>query len=339
MIENKIRAYLSSKLLQAQDLTLRQFRRHTEGWSWETFSFEAGWRENGHEQRQGYVLRKEPDQAGVVGKYDTFGQFTILKALEDTPVAAPRVFWYELQRDILSAPFFIMEKVEGEIPLPWAEGDRGPFANEAEQYHIARQFVENLAHLHTVDWQAKGLEFFGVPQPGRGAALQEIAKWEAELDRVELTPMPLLRRTALWLKEHAPPAPRTSIVHGDYRLGNFICRDGRIVAILDWELVHLGDPLEDIGWICLRPWRGRSKYMASLVERTELYRLYESLTGIHVRDEHVRFYEVLGNFKLAVIHLISAKIFEDGSNTDIRVAPMGHHYIFMLKHIAELLEI
>ncbi|MGH7962994.1 MAG: hypothetical protein ACRERD_14375, partial [Candidatus Binatia bacterium] len=106
-----------------------------------------------------------------------------------------------------------------------------------------------------------------------------------------------------------------------------------------WELVHLGDPLEDLGWICLRPWRGRSKYMASLIERAELYRLYESLTGIPVTNEQVRFYEVLGNVKLAVIHLISARTFEDGSNTDIRLATMGHHYIFMLKHIAELLEL
>jgi aminoglycoside phosphotransferase (APT) family kinase protein len=338
-MEEKIRIYLQSKLPQAQNLELHNFRRHTEGWSWETFSFDAHWREDGRALCQGYVVRKEPDRAGVVGKYDTFGQFSVLRALEDTPVAAPRVFWYELARDILGAPFFVMEKVEGEIPLPWAEKEHGPFAAAAEQREVAQQFIQNLAHLHAVDWRAKGLAFLGVPEPGRRAALQEITKWETELDRVELTPMPLLRRALLWLKDHAPVAPRISIVHGDYRLGNFIYRDGRIVAILDWELVHLGDPLEDLGWICLRPWRGRSKYMASLIERTELYRLYESLTGIHVNDEHIRFYEVLGNLKLAVIHLIAAKAFEDGTNTDVRIATMGHHYIFMLKHIAELLGI
>jgi len=339
MIEEKIRAYLHSKLPQASSLALRNFRRHTEGWSWETFSFDASWEEHGRKVRQGYVLRKEPDRAGVVGKYDTFAQFRVLRALEDTPVAAPPVFWYELTRDILGAPFFIMEKVEGEIPLPWADKEHGPFADAAEQHNIARQFIENLAHLHTVDWQAKGLAFLGAPQPGQGAALQEVEKWETQLNQVELTPMPLLRRALLWLKQHAPIAPRISIIHGDYRLGNFICGDGRIVAMLDWELVHLGDPLEDIGWICLRPWRGRSQYMASLIERAELYQLYESLTGIHVTDEHVRFYEVLGNLKLAVIHLTAARAFEDGTNPDVRLATMGHHYIFMLKHIGELLDI
>jgi aminoglycoside phosphotransferase (APT) family kinase protein len=337
MIEEKIRTYLHRQLPQVRDLELLDFRRHTEGWSWETFSFEARWREDGREVRQGYVVRKEPDQAGVIGKYDTFGQFAVLKALEDTPVAAPRVFWYELARDMLGAPFFVMEKVEGTIPLPWAEKEHGPFADAAEQRDIAHQFVENLVHLHAVDWQAKGLSFLGVPEPGQGAAFQEIAKWEAELTRVELTPLPLLRRALVWLKAHAPMAPRVSIVHGDYRLGNFICRDGRIVAMLDWELVHLGDPLEDLGWICLRPWRGRSRYMAALIERAELYQLYESLTGIPVDDEHIRFYEVLGNLKLAVIHLTAARAFEDGTNTDVRLATMGHHYIFMLKHIGELL--
>jgi aminoglycoside phosphotransferase (APT) family kinase protein len=339
MMEEQIRVYLASHLPQAHDLALLNFRRHTEGWSWETFSFDARWQENGQTRCQGYVVRKEPDKAGVVGKYDTFAQFTVLKALEDTPVAAPRVFWYELSRDILGAPFFVMEKVEGEIPLPWAEKEHGPFADAAEQRHIAHQFIQNLAHLHTVDWQTKGLAFLGAPEPGRGAALQEIHRWQKQLDQVELTPVPLLRRAILWLKEYAPLAPRLSIVHGDYRLGNFICRDKRIVAMLDWELVHLGDPLEDIGWICLRPWRGRSHYMASLIERKELYHLYESLTGIHVTDGHIRFYEVLGNLKLAVIHLTAAKAFEDGTNTDVRIATMGHHYIFMLKHIAELLEI
>jgi len=339
MIEEPIRAYLRSKLPQAHDLEILNFRRHTEGWSWETFSFDARWQEDGRELCQGYVLRKEPERAGVVGAYDTFAQFTVLKALEDTPVAAPRVFWYELARDVLGAPFFVMEKVEGKIPLPWAEGERGPFADAAEQQSIAHQFVQHLAHLHTVDWRAKGLAFLGVPEPGQGAALREIEKWQAQLDRVELTPIPLLRRALLWLREHAPLAPRVSIVHGDYRLGNFIVRDGRLVAILDWELVHLGDPLEDLGWICLRPWRGRSPYMASLIERAELYRLYESLTGIYVPDAHIRFYEVLGNVKLAVVHLIAARVFEDGSNPDVRIATMGHHYVFMLKHLAELLGI
>ena len=339
MVEEKIRAYLQSKLPHAQDVMLGDFRRHTEGWSWETFSFDAHWSADGNEQRQGYVLRKEPDKAGVIGQYDTLGQFKVLKALEETSVAAPRVFWCELSREVLGAPFFVMEKVVGEIPLPWAEGARGPFADAAEQRSIAHQFVEQLAHLHAVDWHARKLDFLGVPDPGQGSAFQEITKWESDLNKAELTPMPLLRRALLWLKEHAPVAPRISIVHGDYRLGNFICRDGRIVAMLDWELVHLGDPLEDIAWICLRPWRGRSRYMASLLEREELYRLYESLSGIHVSDDHIRFYEVLGNLKLAVIHLIAARAFEDGTNTDVRLATMGHHYIFMLKHIAELLEI
>lgn len=339
MIEDKIRSYLSGKLPHAQDLSLLNFRQHTEGFSWQTFSFDAHWQEDGREVRQGYVLRIEPERAGVVGDYDTRGQFTVLRALEDTPVAAPRVFWYELERTLLGAPFFLMEKVEGQIPLPWSEGDHGPFASEAEQTRVAHDFVVQLAHLHTVDWQAKGLDFLGVPAPQQGSALQEITRWETHLDRVELTPLPLLRRALLWLKEHAPVAPRISLIHGDYRLGNFICREGQIKAILDWELVHLGDPIEDLGWICLRPWRGRSKHMASLIERTELYRLYESLTGIHVTDEHVRYYEVLGNVKLAVIHLISARVFEDGTNTDMRIALMGHHYIFMLKHIGELLGI
>ncbi len=338
-MEARILGYLQSRIPQASDLRITNFHRHTEGWSWETFSLDAEWWENGGPVRQGFVFRKEPDRGGVIDKYDTRGQFTLLRALEDTPVLAPRVFWYELDRSILGAPFFVMEKVEGEIPLPWADPSQSPFRSEEERQSVAQQFVENLAHLHRVDWKAKGLSFLGVPEEGEGTARREIARWESLLDRVELSPLPLLRQALLWLKGHVPRAPRISIVHGDYRLGNFICREGRIVAMLDWELAHLGDPLEDLGWICLRPWRARSRYMALLIEREELYRLYESLTGIEVRDEHVRFWEVLGNLKLAVIHLTAARVFEEGINPDVRLATMGHHYVFMLKHIAELLGI
>ncbi len=339
MIEESIKAYLQSKLPQARDLRFKNFRRHTEGWSWETFSLDAEWLEDGRSLRQGYVFRKEPEKGGVIERYDSQGQFVVLKALEGTPVLAPRVFWYELTRDILGSPFFVMEKVEGNIPLPWAGPGKEAFSTEEEQQSIARQFIENLAHLHAVAWQTRGLSFLGEPEAGQGAAWQEVAKWEGLLAKVELSPIPLLKKTLLWLKDHLPEASRVSIVHGDYRLGNFICRDGRIVAMLDWELVHLGDPIEDIAWICLRPWRGRSPYMAYLIEREELYRLYESLTGVKVEDEHVRFYEVLGNLKLAVIHLTGARVFEDAINRDVRLAPLGHHYIFMLKHIAELLGI
>ena len=339
MIEGRIEAYLRSKLPQAQNLRIAGFRRHTEGWSWETFSLDVEWESDGESFRQGFVFRKEPDRAGPIERYDTRGQFHLLRALEDTPVCAPRVFWYELERGFLGAPFFVMEKVEGEIPLPWSDPGRGPFRSEDDRRAVARHFVENLAHLHAVDWRAKDLSFLGDPGEGEGAARHEIGRWERLLARVELSPNPFLWRTILWLKERAPRAPRVSIVHGDYRLGNFICRDGRIAAILDWELAHLGDPLEDIGWMCMRPWRGRSPYMASLIEREDLYRLYGALTGIRIDNEYVRFYEVLGNLKLAVIHLNAARAFEDGLNPDIRLAPMGHHYIFMLKHAAELLGI
>ncbi len=339
MIEEKIKAFLQSRLPGGTTLELRHFQRHTEGWSWETFSFVAHWLDAGAPRKQGFVVRKQPNQAGLVGTYDTRGQFTVLRALGDTDVSAPRVFWYELNPELLGAPFFVMEKVEGTIPLPWAETTCGPFRDAAERTSVARQFVEQLAALHAVDWHAKHLDFLGVPEPGQGAARQEVARWEAQLARVELTPIPLLQRAILWLKDRPPVSHRTSNVHGDYRLGNFICREGRIVAILDWELVHLGDPIEDLGWICLRPWRGRSTFMASLMERHALYRVYEECSGIPISEDHVRYYEVLGNLKLAVIHLTAARVFEDAKNADLRFATMGHHYVFMLKHIAELLEL
>jgi aminoglycoside phosphotransferase (APT) family kinase protein len=132
-----------------------------------------------------------------------------------------------------------------------------------------------------------------------------------------LEPQPVLELAVAWLRAHQPVAQRITIVHADYRTGNFLVDGDRITGVLDWEMVHLGDPLEDVAWVCLRSWRwagdGR---VGGLLPRDEFYRRYEEASGLTVDEASVRFWEVLGNLKLAVIFLTGARSFCEGRSKD-----------------------
>ena len=132
-----------------------------------------------------------------------------------------------------------------------------------------------------------------------------------------LEPQPTLELALAWLRAHQPVAQRVTLVHADYRTGNFLVDGDKITGVLDWEMVHLGDPLEDVAWACLRLWRwagdGR---IGGLLPRQEFYRRYENASGLKVDEASIRFWEVLGNVKMAVICLTGARSFSEGRSND-----------------------
>jgi aminoglycoside phosphotransferase (APT) family kinase protein len=148
----------------------------------------------------------------------------------------------------------------------------------------------------------------------------------------------MLEWAAIWLSDNAPPAPRVGIVHGDYRIGNFLVDGGRISAILDWELVRLGDPVEDLGWICMQAWRGRSPFMCHMFERADLLDRYNALTGFDISDRAVRYWEAFGTYKLAVMHYGARHCFERRGYNDMRMAGMGAQIPRMLLQVESAME-
>ena len=148
------------------------------------------------------------------------------------------------------------------------------------------------------------------------------------VERDALEPQPVLRAAFRWLRRHLPPpAPRIVLVHADYRTGNFLCDgEGEIKGVLDWEMTHLGDPMEDVAWACLRPWRwlGDEK-IGGLMNRHDFYRQYEGASDFTVVEEAVLFWEVLGNVKLAAILLTGARSFCDGRTHSPFMALVGRN--------------
>jgi len=329
----RLAPYFARRLAPASDVRIVGSRRMSEGFSQETFRVDVAWQSPDGSHARSYIVRRLP-AAGLLEPYDTEPEFRVLAALEGTGVRAPRVYWYERDPAIFERPFYVMEYVEGAVPLPIAVDGKRVFDDEVRT-RLGEDFVANLAALHAVDWRGRALQFLGDPGRGRAAAARELARWEEMIARADSPPRPMLTDAVLWCRRALPSCDEVTLVHGDYRTGNFLVAGGRLVAMLDWEMVHLGDPMEDLGWACMTLWRGESPWMCHLLERDRLYARYEELAGRPVDRGRVRFYEVLATVKMAAIMLTGIHAWREGRTRDLRMALFDHQWAYMAAAIAQ----
>ena len=219
--------------------------------------------------------------------------------------------------------------------MPWGADDR---LNDESRRTLGAQFADALGALHAIDWTRSALAKFGAGLTRENAAIRQVDQWESDYRRWALRPHPMLHRVFGWLRANAPVAPRLSIVHGDYRLGNFLEVDGRITAILDWELVHLGDPHEDLAWMCLPQFRGGTELMSKLVAREELYERHARQTGHAVDAAAMYYYSLFSLAKLVITHIAAAYAFERNGFYDMRMPAMGTQIAPTLRQIGKMLE-
>ncbi|MCK9284052.1 MAG: phosphotransferase family protein [Rhodocyclaceae bacterium] len=323
----RLAAYLQTQTGRAW--TLGPFTRYAVGFSWITFGFTAC--EEGAEEH-GLILRLGPPY-GLFAPYSAQPQFAALKVLEGSAVPAPRAYWWSDDAAILGAPFFVSERVAGTAPVPWGTGEGSGF-EDGYRRRIGAQFVSALAALHRQEWHGQG--FDDTVTAGNAAKIQ-LDFWEQARERWALRPYPMLHRALRWLRRNLPQAPRVSLVHGDYRLGNFLEQDGRITAILDWELVHPGDPHEDLGWAFLPQYAMGSGLICRLVSRDEFIAQYQRESGIAVNEQSLHFYRVFALVKLALTHIAAVRCFEDGRFNDMRMPAMGTQIAPVLRQIEKML--
>ena len=138
-------------------------------------------------------------------------------------------------------------------------------------------------------------------------------------------PLPVFALAYGWLKEHVPDNASLTLVHGDFRLGNFLFTESGLSGILDWELTHLGDPMEDLGWLCVNAWRfgRRAKPVAGLTQREVFHAAYEAASGRPVDPVHARYWELLGTFKWGVICQYQAYSYLRGRVSSVERAAIG----------------
>jgi aminoglycoside phosphotransferase (APT) family kinase protein len=191
------------------------------------------------------VLRRPPHGPLPPSAHDVIREADLLQELGAAGLRVPRVLASCDDTELIGAPFFVMELIDGRVLTTEAPASVG---GEAEQARLGEEVVENLVEIHAVDIRSGELTRFGRPD----AFLErQIGRFGGLLESNATRPLPDLEWVRAWLAETVPASPQPAIVHGDYRLGNlmFDRAEPRLVATLDWELTTLGDPLADLGYL------------------------------------------------------------------------------------------
>ncbi|WP_018990703.1 phosphotransferase family protein [Aromatoleum toluclasticum] len=281
------------------------------------------------------VLRMEPAES--TAESSRLREFQLIKACEGL-VPVPKMYWLDEDGSFLPYPAVICGFNAGVTKPSRAAGEvaGGPGAgfDPAIRPILGAQFVDCLARIHTCDWLKADLGTLDVPAAGTTQAVEwQLNWWERVWEEDAHEDVPLMRLAMNWLREHMPVVEKVSLVHGDYRTGNFLYteHDNKISAILDWELGHLGDRHEDIAYAAVQPFGsfaedGKTFLVGGFMPREQFYADYEKASGLPVREEVVRYYEILITYKLVAIELA----------TMYRIAACGktHHDILMTWLIA-----
>lgn len=264
----------------------------------------------------GAILRRAPPGYGAApGRAAGLDAEAVLMQLAyDAGVPSPKVLHVLRAADELGTGF-IMQRVAGEtIPRKILRDDE--FA--AIRPKLARQCGEILAGIH-------GLPASVLPQLRRMDAAAEVAELQRELDNFGW-PRPVFELALRWLRDHDPgPSERVTLVHGDFRHGNLMIGADGVRAVLDWELAHLGDPMEDLGWICVNSWRfgGIDKPVGGFGAYEELFAGYEAASGIKVDAARVKFWEVMGTLRWGVMCVGMMQRFRIGPDHSMERAMIG----------------
>jgi aminoglycoside phosphotransferase (APT) family kinase protein len=253
-----------------------------------------------------WVLRRPPRPPLPPSAHDVLREAWLLRALAPTPVRTPRVVATCDDGSVIGAPFYVMEKVEGEVvtwQLPHA------LDSETERRRMGEELVDALVEIHAADWRECGLEGFGKPT---GYLERQLRRFGGLWEHNKTRELPTLDRITGWLAENRPESEEATVVHGDYRLGNVMFGPGapaRLVAIFDWELATIGDPLADVGYM-LATWAqpgdpdttlfslGAVTKQPGFPSREELVARYEARSGRSMGD--VRWYTTLALWKAAI---------------------------------------
>ncbi len=187
------------------------------------------------------VLRKQPGGEVLPSAHAVDREHRIQAALAGSDVPVPPMVHFCADRSVIGTPFYVMGRVEGRVFAACDLADAAP----QERRAIYRSAAETLARLHAVDWRAAGLSDYGRPD---GYFERQVARWTRQWHASRTRDLPEVERLIDWLPRHFPQGGEATIVHGDFRIGNLMIHptEPRVVAVLDWELSTIGDPMADI---------------------------------------------------------------------------------------------
>jgi aminoglycoside phosphotransferase (APT) family kinase protein len=311
--------YARQRMPGARDVRVEDLERIFGGASRETYRLRLRYRDDGAEERERrLILRRDP--VGSLIETDRRIEFMAYRAFHGSAVPVPEALWLEEDPRFLDQPFFVMEELAGLESRPQMLL-APPYAEHCEKLGVQKWTI--LGEIAKADPEALGLTAAMPPVTPDTAWQRELGHWERVLDEDEVCPQPIIRAAIRWLRRNPPPrAQRISVVHADYRTGNFLFdTEGRIRAILDWEMAHLGDPLEDLAWSINRIWCwARDERRGALLPKERAVALWEEASGLRADTRALHWWEVFSCVKGQGIWVSSAREYQSGKNQDAVLA-------------------
>jgi aminoglycoside phosphotransferase (APT) family kinase protein len=291
-----------------------------------------------------WALRRPPRPPTPPRAHDVVREFKVLSALEELDVRAPRPVRLCSDPEPIGAPFYLMELVPGPVIR-----DRMPpeFDDAAGRRGAVEELVDALVEIHAAPWQDTALAEIGYPE---GYLERQVRRWRKQWAHNQTREIPVIDEIGVWLETNRPASAETTLVHGDYKLDNAIYHPRvpvRLAAVVDWEMSTLGDPLADLGLLVGTyleegeepdPVLGFSPATAApgAPTRAEIIRRYQERSGRNV--EHLRWYEVLALWKIAILLEGSYKRFVRGTTADPFFALLADGIPRMARATAQLIE-
>lgn len=270
--------------------------------------------------RHALVLRTDAPSV-IAESHGRAEEFALLKVAQDTGVTVPEPLWLCTDPTVMGQDFYVMRRVAG--------GAAGHIVTKAaaEQGHgaeLAAALARELARIHTISpdsCAAASLAFLGEPPVDPAGAA--IARLRGHLDRHPLA-HPALEWGLRWAERNKTSNAKISLVHNDFRTGNYMVDEGRLTAVLDWEFANWGEPAADIGWFCAKCWRfGTSGEAGGIADRETFYRAYEAASGRAVDAERVFYWEVMAHLRWAVTAILQGERHVTGGETSLDLALTG----------------
>ncbi len=299
----------------------------------EPWSFTVSWRDDdgdddgsgdGAERVERCVLLRKAE-AGQL-ETELGPEFATIRALGSADVPVPRALWCDETGDWLGQPFFVTAFVPGTASMRPLRNEAG----DATLRSVALQLARAAARLHRFDWSSVDEEWDHTVTRD-GVALAQLELWRDQFERHRLEAHPVLAWAFEHLAQNPPVADRISIVHGDLRFGNVLYDGHELTALLDWEMTHLGDPVEDLGWVYRKLWSPQRS-----LPFEEFLAAYTEELGSSIDPDALRWYEAFSELKHSIISLTAARSFDDGLTRNLRHADRAETVPAFSRRLLEL---
>jgi aminoglycoside phosphotransferase (APT) family kinase protein len=276
----------------------------------------------------GVVLRRPPRGPLPPSAHDVLREARLLEALAGTRVRVPAVLAVCSDPEVIGAPFYVMERIDGAVIT---DSIPEPLDNPAGRRAIADELIDAMVELHAVDWTEIGLDGFGKPT---GYLERQLRRFGGLWEHNRTRDLPAVEQVGAWLAANKPESPPATVVHGDYRLGNAMFAaqaPARLIALFDWEMATIGDPLADLGYLMIHWFQADDETARFNLQsvtrqpgfptRQELIARYEELSGRSMGA--LDWYVALALWKAVVFMEGNYKRALDGSTDDPYLKSFG----------------